>query len=91
MSWKMVRGRARRTTYIYELKSGPRIVQYGITDDPDERLTAHENSTKKFTHMQVVRGPMSREQAEKLEGVCIRKYQRQHGGRPPKYNKHKTY
>ena len=44
----MVKGRAKRTTYIYALKNGPRIVQYGITDNPDERLIAHENSRKRF-------------------------------------------
>lgn len=87
----MVKKRAKRTTYIYVLKDGQRIVQFGIADDPDERLMGHESSRKRFTHMQVTRGPMSRKQAEKLEGFLIRKYQRQHGGRPPKYNKYKTY
>ena len=81
----------KRDTYIYELKDGNKIVYYGITNNPDRRVIEHENSRKKFTHVRVIRGPMLRENAEKLEGEYIQHYQRQHGGKPPKYNKKKTY
>ena len=83
--------RAKRDTYIYELKDGHEIVYYGITLNPDRRAIEHANSDKKWTHMRIIRGPMSHERAEELEYGYIQRYQRQHGGRPPKYNILKTY
>lgn len=81
----------KRDTYLYELKDGNTIVYYGISNGPDDRIEEHERSRKKFTHMRVIRGPMYRENAEKLETGYIQKYQQQHGGKPPKYNIYKTY
>ncbi|MCK4330622.1 hypothetical protein KAX02_12365 [candidate division WOR-3 bacterium] len=81
----------KRDTYIYELKNGHEIVYYGITKNPDERFISQVNSDKIFTHMRRIRGPMFRKTAEKLEKEYIQRYQRQHGGRPPKYNIQKTY
>lgn len=82
---------SKRDTYLYQLKDGNEIVYYGITNNPDRREIEQENSDKKFTRMRIWRYPMSRESAEKRETEEIQRYQRQHGGRPPKYNKQKTY
>ncbi|MCK4477605.1 hypothetical protein KAU88_03630 [Candidatus Bathyarchaeota archaeon] len=86
-----MRRRAKRDTYIYELKDGNSIVQYGITNNPDVRVIQHDNAGKEFTHLRVIRGPMSRERAMELEAFYIQRYQRQHGGDPPEYNTYKTY
>ena len=87
----MASKRAKRTTYIYELKDSYEIVYYGIADNPDERFIAHDNSGTEFTHMRTIRGPMSRQRAEELEYEYVQRYQRQHGGIPPRYNINKTY
>ena len=80
-----------RDTYLYELKDGNTIVYYGISTGPRDRVGEHGRSKKSFTHMRIIRGPMYRENAEALEYEYIQKYQEQHGGSPPKYNKAKIY
>ena len=81
----------KRDTFVYELKDGRTIVYFGISNGPLDRETEHLSSNKKFTHMRVIRGPMFKENALKLEGMLIQRYQSQHNGRPPKYNKNKIY
>ena len=81
----------KRDTYVYELKDGNTIVYYGISNGPLDRNDEHFLSRKRYTHMRVIRGPMYKENALKLEGDLIQRYQRQHGGRPPKYNLNKIY
>ena len=81
----------KRDTWIYELKDGHEIVYYGLSCDPDRREIEQANSGKSFTHMNVVSIALTRESAECREGEEIRRYQRQHGGRPPRYNTKKTY
>ncbi len=80
-----------KDTYLYRLKDGREIVYYGITNNPDRRVVEQEISGKKFTHFLFNSYPMSRETAEKRETEEIQRYQRQHGGKPPKYNIQKTY
>lgn len=80
-----------RDTWLYELKDGNEIVYYGISQDPDKRAIEHGNAGKRFTHINVRSVALTRESAEKREKREIQRYQRQHGGRSPKYNKAKTY
>ena len=80
-----------RDTWLYELKNGPKIVYYGLSSDPDRREIEHDNSGKKFTHMNIKSVALTRESAERREREEIQRYQRQHGGKPPKYNINKTY
>lgn len=87
----MSKRRTVRDTWIYELKDSHEIVYYGITNNPDQRFIDHENSDKEFTHMRIIRGPMSRNRAEELEYDYIQRYQSQHGGEPPYHNILKTY
>jgi predicted GIY-YIG superfamily endonuclease len=68
----------KKDCYVYELRDGHRIVYYGITSNPDSRVVQHENSRKRFTHMNIIRGPMYRENAETLEWEYIQNYQYQH-------------
>lgn len=80
-----------RNTWLYELKDGNEIVQFGITNNPDRRVIEQANSGKKFTHLNVISHALTKESAERRETQEIQGYQRQHGGRPPKYNIAKTY
>jgi predicted GIY-YIG superfamily endonuclease len=80
-----------RDTWLYELKDGNEIVYYGISGDPDVRAIQHANSGKKFTHVKVISMALTRESAERREKGEIQRYQRQHGGRAPKYNIAETY
>ena len=80
-----------RDTWLYELKESRKTVYIGISNDPDRRLAEHERSGKKFTHMNITSVALTRESAEQREAEKIQKYQRQHGGAPPKHNHKKTY
>lgn len=80
-----------RDTWLYELKDGNEIVYYGISLDPDRRAIQHNNSGKKFTHINIKSVALTKKSAEERERKDIQRYQRQHGGRSPKYNKAKTY
>ena len=80
-----------RDTWLYELKDGKEIVDYGITNKPDRRAIEQANSGKNFTHLNIISVALTRESALKRETQSIQRYQKQHGGRPPKYNIAKTY
>lgn len=80
-----------RDTRLYELKDGNEIVYYGITNNADRRAIEQANSGKKFTHLNVISVALTKESAEKREAQAIQRYQRQHGGRPPKCTVAKTY
>lgn len=82
----------KRDTIVYVLKDGNEIVQYGVTSrDPCKRLKEHESDGKEFTHIREISGKMILENALKVEEENIKRYQSQHGGEPPRYNKNKTY
>ncbi len=81
----------KRDTYLYELRDGHQIVYSGISGDPVARARSHGSSGCRFTHMNVIRGPMLRENAEELEYEYIMRDQAQHGGIPPRKNRNKTY
>lgn len=76
-----------RDTYRYVLRDARRIVQYGITDDPDARASEHEQGGKRFTSMTVVGPAVTRDSALDWERERIEVYQQSHIGRMPRYNK----
>jgi len=80
-----------RDTWLYEIKDGKKVVYYGISNDPDSRAIQHSSTGKKFTHINVKSVALTKKSAEKRERQEIQRYQRQHGGSPPKYNVAKTY
>lgn len=81
----------KRNTKLYEAKKGNEIRQYGITDrDLDKRLEEHISDGKKITHICQIGRKMTREGALRREGEEIKRYQSQHGGKSPIYNKNKT-
>ena len=79
-----------RNTYLYELKDENEIVYYGISYYPDLREVTHRRF-KHFTHKRVISRALTRESAERREREEIQRYQRQHGGVPPRYNIRKAY
>ena len=81
----------KRDTWVYELRKGRKIVYYGITNNPQAREEEHKASGKTFTHMNLKSRAMCRENAEKRETDEIQRYQKQHGGKAPKYNTNKPY
>jgi len=79
--------RAKRDHYTYVLKDGRRVVKHGITINPDRRLNEMENQSPRFTSMSVDPVPVSKETALKREKEHVERYQRNHRGRKPRYNK----
>ncbi len=79
--------RKKRDTRVYELRDGRQIVYFGITKNPDRRLSEHVKSDKTFTHMNLVSPKLSRKSAESIETKKIRRYD---NGRGPKFNTRKT-
>ena len=75
-----------RDTYTYQLKRGQKILYHGVTNDPERRENEHRNNGKHFTHM-VVSPPRSRDRAFDDERTAIERYQSNHGGKRPRYNK----
>ena len=76
-----------RDTYRYVLRDGRKIVQFGISNGPRDRLNEHENDGKRFTTMAVVGPAVTREAALAWERKRIESYQQSHGGKKPQYNK----
>lgn len=77
--------RAKRDTYPYALKDGNKVVYYGITNDTQRRKQEHRDAGMRFTRMERD-NVCSRETALKREQNRIKRYQRNHGGRKPRYN-----
>jgi len=78
-----------RDCWLYELRDGHEIVYYGVSNDPDRREPEHAG--KRFTHMNIISVGLTRTSALVRELEEIQRYQYQHGGRPPKYNRSKAY
>ena len=77
--------RARRDTYNYTLRDGRKVVQFGITNNPERRIDEHERDGKRFTSV-TIDFPCSRETALELERQAIETY-KQNQGKRPRYNK----
>lgn len=80
-----------KRTKIYALKSGRKIEYIGITNNPSRRASEHKQLGKKFSTMKILKSHNKRTIAYNNEKSLIQMYQRQHGGRPPKYNIQATY
>lgn len=71
----------------YILKDGNRTVYIGTTDDLERREKEHRNDGMEFTSIQKVGNLTTKDAAGNWEEETINKYQKQHGGNLPKYNK----
>ncbi len=76
-----------RDTYRYVLREGRKVVQYGISNGPEDRLQEHVGDGKRFTSMTVVGPAVTRDSALDWERHRIEMYQQSHSGRMPRYNK----
>ena len=71
-------------TYVYKLVRNGQTVYIGITNDLKRREQEHRED-KQFDKMQVIKGPCTREEAEKLESVQLRLFSFSHS-HLPEYN-----
>ncbi len=78
---------AKRDTFRYKLVDKGKIVQYGITDDPERRREEHKGDGKQFDSMRIVRPAVTEKSAEKWEEERLEDYRGNHQGRNPRYNK----
>lgn len=78
---------ADRDTTRYVLYQGNKLQYVGITNDLDRRTREHEAEGMEFTRVKKVGPRVSRQTANEWESDRIRKYQRNHGGKLPTYNK----
>jgi predicted GIY-YIG superfamily endonuclease len=76
-----------RDTYRYVLRDGRKVVQFGISDDPEARVQEHRGDGKRFKTMTVVGPAVTRDSALDWERDRIETYRRSHNGRMPRYNK----
>ena len=71
-------------THVYKLVRNGQIVYIGITNDLERRKQEHRED-KQFDEMQVIEGPCTREEAEKLESIQLRIFSFYHS-HLPEYN-----
>lgn len=71
-------------TYVYKLVRNGQTVYIGITNDLARREQEHCED-KQFDKMQVIKGPCTREEAEKLESLQLRLFSFSHS-HLPEYN-----
>jgi len=74
----------RRENWVYELREGNEIVYYGMSNDPDRKLP--EDIDKHYNQVNIISTGLGFYAAEWRQAKEIQRYQRQHGGIPPKYN-----
>ena len=58
-------------TYVYKLLRDGEVVYIGITNDLERRKEEHRED-KVFDDMQIIKGPCTREEAEKVESDQLR-------------------
>jgi hypothetical protein len=75
-----------RDTFRYVLRNGRKIVQFGISNGPEDRISEHIRAGKRFTSMAIVGPRVTRESARDWERCRIDTYHLTHGRRP-RYNK----
>lgn len=77
----------KREVYGYAMRRHRKIVQYGVTKNPDSRPSDHINDGKRFTSITYDSHPRTWKNAKKEETRRIQTYQKNHNGRKPRYNK----
>ncbi len=76
-----------RNYYRYRLVDGHKVVQYGITNDPERREEEHHDEGKRFSRLNTVGPAVTKDTAEEWEEEMLATYRSNHGGRNPRYNK----
>ncbi len=78
-------GKKKAYTYKTVDKSG-RTNYIGVTNNPSRRNSEHSGSGKKYSHLVVTSGPLTRGEAERRETRNLTSYKKATGKRP-RYNK----
>lgn len=78
---------SKRDTNRYKLTQDGKVLQYGVTDNPERRKQEHKEDGKQFSRMEVVGPKVTRETAERWEEERLASYRKSHRGRNPRYNK----
>ena len=76
----------KRNHYRYKLWDKGKIVQYGITKEPERREDEHKNEGKQFSTFGVEGPTVTKESAEKWEEQKLKSYRAHHQGKNPRYN-----
>lgn len=79
-------GKKNRDTYKYKLMDGNKILDIGITNDPQRRESEHKTARHRG-RMKIFGIVVTEESAKKWEKEELEKYKRNHSGKLPKYNK----
>jgi len=83
----MANSRVKQNHWNYTLRKDKKVVKHGITSNVPQRLTQMKNKGLRFTTIYVDPRAVSKETALKRERKRITTYQKNHGGRKPRYNK----
>jgi hypothetical protein len=75
-----------RHSWLYELRNGPEVVYYGVAGTREPGSIKRSNASKAFSQVNVLSLALTRASAMKREMQQVKQYQKQHGGKPPKYN-----
>lgn len=76
----------KRNYHRYELWDQGKIVQYGITNDPERRESEHENDGKRFSTFSTKGPAVTKTSAEEWEEQKLKDYRAHHHGKNPRYN-----
>ena len=72
-------------TYVYKLVRDNQTVYIGITNNLERREQEHRED-KQFDEMHIIKGPCTREEAERTESVQLNIFTIFHNGHLPEYN-----
>lgn len=76
----------KRNYYRYKLWDQGKIVQYGITNDPERREAEHKDEGKRFSTFSKEGPAVTKDSAEEWEEQKLKSYREHHRGKNPRYN-----
>ncbi len=76
----------KRDTYGYKMWHKGKIVQHGITKNPEDRPSDHSRDNKRFTSISFDKYPRTWDGAKAEETRRIQEYEKSHG-KKPRHNK----
>jgi hypothetical protein len=75
-----------RHSWLYELRSGGKVVFYGVAGTREPSSIQRSNSGKGFSQVKVLSLALTRASAMKRSMEHVEMFQKRNGGHPPKYN-----
>ena len=77
----------KRNCFRYKLWDPGKIVQFGITNDPERRKEEHKDEGKRFSTFSIEGPAVTKNSAEEWEEQKLKSYRAHHYGKNPRYNK----